>query len=83
MAQPDKHLGSVKGPDGRDYRLNFIGDNGGAAVISGPAPLIAQPGRGAKMESLPVVHREPAENADDAREKLTAWLQERGWPTTF
>jgi hypothetical protein len=70
-----EHLGTVKGPDGRDYRLEFYGENEGAAVINGPAP----PPNTGRMLPVPEVHREDAKDTDDARTKLEAWLRAVGW----
>jgi hypothetical protein len=69
-------MSTVKGPDGRDYRLAFYGENEGAAVVCGPVP----PSTG-RLYETPEVHREPAADADDARTKLAAWLHTAGWTT--
>lgn len=63
------YLGSTSGPDGQRYRLDFYGEDEGAAVVSGPT-MTGSHG----MTKLGEVHREPAATADEARAKLNAWI---------
>lgn len=69
-----KHLGAASDPEGRTYNLEFYGENEGAAVVGGPIIF-----GGAELHHVPEVHREPAKDADEAREKLAAWTSAKGW----
>jgi len=71
-----EHLGRVAGPDGRLYSQHFYGEDEGAAVITGPSPIAGLMGR---LYEVPELYREPAESADDAREKLRLWRRANGW----
>ena len=75
MKYPEsKGLGSVKGPDGRNYSQHFRGENEGMAAITGPTP------EGGQMQFVKEVYREPAVDAEDAKRKLEKWRREQGWP---
>jgi hypothetical protein len=77
MTHPESEfLGVIDGPGGQ-YSLDFHGEDEGAAVIRGPWPV-----GGRRMVSVPEVHRQPADNAAEARAKLVAWLRAQGWDST-
>lgn len=69
-----KYLGHATGPDRQSYRLDFHGEDEGAAVIAGPSPA-----RMGEMVELREVHRSYARDAEDALARLQAWLREAGW----
>ena len=66
-----KLLDLVRGPDGLEYRLLFYGESELAAVVCAPPS-------GALGETKEV-HREPATSAEEAHEKLKAWMKREGW----
>ena len=70
-------LGIARAENGWLYDLDFFGEDEGAAVVSGPKPLLD-----GVMTQVPEVHRESATNAADARAKLETWVHERGWTWT-
>ena len=69
-------LGTVTGPDGKHYDLEFYGEDEGAAVVSGPLRI---GGSGGLAVEGAEVHREPASSPEDARTKLKAWMRSMRW----
>jgi len=66
---PSQDLGFVE-KDGREIRLRFRGEDEGTAVALIPGAPMA-----GGMNEMHVLYREDAQDADDARKKLTAWLE--------
>lgn len=68
-------LESFRAPNGKEYTCWFYGEDEGAAVITGPTP----PPTGSGFREVAEIHREPATDKDDAKQKLRAWRRANGW----
>lgn len=71
---PSERIGTAHDPEGRSYSMEFYGENEGAAVINGPVPMNT-----GRLDPVPEVHREGAAAADEARDRLHAWVDAHGW----
>jgi hypothetical protein len=67
-------VGIALDPDGKQYILEFYGENEGAAVVKGSRTLNSD-----RMTVVSEIYRESAIDAADARQKLHAWARVRGW----
>ncbi len=69
-----ENLGTIAGPDGRDYSMKFYREDEGVAVVVGPSP------RSGKMEWVKEVFREHAATPEEARQEIDAWRRAQDWP---